>query len=478
MLVLMTLFTIIIAVKSNLKTFYAYSVYSFFLLIYILLNSPYHNFGGNVTGIEYDFYITSRWLVQIIYNSAYIFFFIHLLEIKKYLKQFEKQLKFSVLSILIFSFVLGLVTIMIRNGHLFEDYFKFIFTPIISFIGILCLVKLWKIPGNLKLYFFTGGLFYLTFALTALLMSIFEINIDENAKGLAPLSYFYFGVIIEQIFFGFALAYFIQNINKGYKKALENNLNLKNKHNKELSEKLTKQSKQLKQMAEEAKAKKVAYIKSQYDAKLNESKLSSLQSKMNPHFIFNALNSIKAYLIENDKRKAINYMNRFSKLVRKILESSRIESISLKEELEIIKLYVDIENTRFDNTIDFKITHLGNSKTQNINLPPLILQPFVENALWHGLSGIDGYKKLRIRIKSEDDIPCIEIEDNGVGLNHNQKRKKQDKIKKKSMGIKLNKERLWVFNQRFKTNYTFEVADKNGEEYGTLVTFYLKNKIE
>lgn len=475
-LFLMTLFTFTIAIKSKLKPFYAYCVYSFFLLIYIIFNSSYHNFGGNIFGIGYDIHLTFRWLVQVIYNCVYIFFFIYLLEIKKHLKEFEKQLRISVLSLFIFSFTLGVVSVMIGNGHLFEDYFKFVFTPIISIIGIVCLIKLWKIPGHLKVYFFIGGLFYLTFALTALLMSIFEINIDENAKGLAPLSYFYLGVIIEQIFFGFALAYFIQNINKNYKEALESNLHLKDKHNQELSKKLTEQSKQLKQMAEEAKAKKVAYIKSQYDAKLNESRLSSLQSKMNPHFIFNALNSIKAYLIDNDKRKAINYMNRFSKLVRRILESSRIESISLKKELEIIQLYVDIENTRFNNEIDFAILNLSKDEDLAVSLPPLILQPFVENALWHGLSGIDRDKKLRIRIKNDNDMPYIEIEDNGVGLNNSKKSKEAEKIKKKSMGIKLNQERLWVFNQKFNTNYSFEMANKNGETSGTIVRFYLKQK--
>lgn len=472
----MTLFSFTIALKSNLKAFYAYSTYSFLLLIYIIFNSSYYDLEGNTTGFQYDIYITSRWLVQTFYNCAYIFFFIHLLEVKTHLPQFEERLKMSVFSLLIVSCILGIVSLFIRNGHLFEDYFKFVFTPIISFIAIICLVKLWKIPGNLKLYFFTGGSFYLTFALTAILMSLFEINIDENAKGLAPLSYFYLGVIIEQIFFGFALAYFIQNINKNYQQAQENNLYLKDKYNKELTEKLDEQSRQLKQMAEEAKAKKVAFIRSQYDAKLNESKLSSLQSKMNPHFIFNALNSIKAYLIDNDKRKAINYMNRFSKLVRKILESSRIESITLKEELEIIKLYVDIENTRFNDEIEFAILNSGKKDDLNLSLPPLILQPFVENALWHGLSGIDGHRELKIRVKNDDDTPYIEIEDNGVGINKSKRFKEAEKIKKKSMGIKLNQERLWVFNQKFNTNYSFEIAHKNGETSGTIVTFYFSQK--
>ena len=251
-------------------------------------------------------------------------------------------------------------------------------------------------------------------------------------------------------------------------------MKLKESHNVELSRKLEQQSAQLQKMAEEAKAKKIAYIKSQYDAKLNESKLSSLQSKMNPHFIFNALNSIKAYLIENDKRKAINYMNRFSKLVRKILKASRIETTSLQEELDMIQLYVDVENTRFNNEIDFTICNYTQKEVLSLGLPPLILQPFVENALWHGLSAKDGEKRLRIRILKKNNIPYIEIDDNGIGLESSRVRHKKDKIKDKSIGLKLNQERLWVYNQRFNTAYEFEIKEKKGKASGTFVRMYLK----
>ena len=224
-------------------------------------------------------------------------------------------------------------------------------------------------------------------------------------------------------------------------------------------------------MAEEAKEKKVTLVKSEYESKLNESRLSSLQSKMNPHFIFNALNSIKAYLIENDKRKAINYMNRFSKLVRKILESSRIEKVSLEEELEIIKLYVEIENTRFNNTIQFNIENSSNEK-KNVFLPPLILQPFIENALWHGLAPSGKEKKLSLKVLHNNGHTKVEIEDNGIGRSKSLSDHQQNKLKRKSMGMKMTQERLSVFNQKFNTNYYFEIIDKCEKERGTLVKLH------
>ena len=192
---------------------------------------------------------------------------------------------------------------------------------------------------------------------------------------------------------------------------------------------------------------------------------------MNPHFIFNALNSIKAYLIDNDKRKAINYMNRFSKLVRKILESSRIEKISLEEELDIIKLYVEIENTRFNNSIQFNIEDSSNEK-KNIFLPPLILQPFIENALWHGLAPSEKEKKLSLKVLHNNEHTKVEIEDNGIGRRKSLSDLRESKLKRKSMGMKMTQERLAVFNQKFNMEYYFEIIDKSEDETGTQVILH------
>lgn len=468
---LMSLYTVVIGIKSKLKVFYCYAIYSCFMMIYVSFNLPYFNIEENLSNFLNILYINTRWFVQVIYNTTYVFFFIYLLEVKKHLPQFERRLRKSVIIIFLLSIIVNLISLILKNEIIFVKYFHYAFTPLMSFIGIIVLIKLWEIQGKLKIYFFIGGLSYMVLALIALVMSIIDNSYSSDL--LYPISYFYIGVIIEQIFFGFALAYFIQNINKKYNNALENNLKLKNRHNRELNQKLTEQSAKLRQMAEEAREKKVTLVKSEYEAKLNESRLSSLQSKMNPHFIFNALNSIKAYLIENDKRKAINYMNRFSKLVRKILESSRIEKVSLEEELEIIKLYVEIENTRFNNSIHFNIENTSYEK-KNVFLPPLILQPFVENALWHGLAPSGKEKKLSLKVLHNNEHTIVEIEDNGIGRTKSLSDYQQNKIKRKSMGMKMTQERFEIFNQKFGTNYYFEIIEKSGKETGTIVKVYLK----
>jgi sensor histidine kinase YesM len=335
----------------------------------------------------------------------------------------------------------------------------------------MVLIKLWQIPGPLKIFFFIGGLTYMSCAILALVLTILNGDNGFDPKGFVPLVPFYVGIIIEQICFGFALGYFTDQLNQKYRLTMTQNLNLKNEHNQKLTHKLEAQSKRLKQLAQDAKERKVALVKSEYEAKLNESRLSSLQSKMNPHFIFNALNSIKAYLIENDKRKAVDYMNRFSKLIRKILESSRIESISLEEELDILKLYIEIENTRFNNELFYSIENTVNPNNLNIKIPPLILQPFIENAIWHGLAPSEKNKKLHIKISENQNFVEVEIEDNGVGREQSFLSKKS-KLKKKSMGMKMTKERLKVFNEKFEKNHHFKIHDKQQPETGTVVTVF------
>jgi len=470
-LFLMSLYSIIIGVRSKLKVFYWYFIFSFFLLIYVSIKSFYFQVLVSDDKFISTLYTIIYWFVQVIYNCAYGFFFIYLLDVKKYIPKFAEFIRKSMISLFALSVVMAIITLLFNDQSIYVQYFNYGFTPLISLLAITVLIKLWQIPGPLKIFFFIGSLSYMSLAIIALVLSnLYDYN-AEDLRGFVPLVAFYTGIIIEQVSFGFALGYFTEQLNKKYQNTLHQNLKLKSKHNKDLTQKLKEQSKRLQQIAQKAKEKEVALVKSEYEAKLNESKLSSLQSKMNPHFIFNALNSIKAYLIDNDKRKAVDYMNRFSKLVRKILESSRIEKVSLEEEIEIIKLYVEIENTRFNNSIQFNIENDA-QYNRTIFLPPLILQPFIENALWHGLAPSDREKKLSLKVLHNNGHTKVEIEDNGIGRAKSTSEHRKSKLKRKSMGMKITQERLSVFNQKFNTNYYFEIKDKLLPETGTLVILH------
>jgi sensor histidine kinase YesM len=190
-----------------------------------------------------------------------------------------------------------------------------------------------------------------------------------------------------------------------------------------------------------------------------------LRTQMNPHFIFNALNSIKHYIINNEQKNAVHYLNKFSKLVRKILESSKLKEVSLQEELETMDLYMNIENIRFSNEINYSIKVDEHLDLASIKVPPLVLQPFLENALWHGLSSKKGDKKIVLSVfKPSADFIQIDIEDNGIGRSASAKIKSNKVIKRKSIGIELTKERLQNFIKGFQNPFSLIFNDLFDEE--------------
>lgn len=197
----------------------------------------------------------------------------------------------------------------------------------------------------------------------------------------------------------------------------------------------------------------------------NEKKIVTLEqemlrNQMNPHFIFNSLNSIKLYIINNEKENAVYYLNKFSKLIRKILIASTEKEISLQDELDTMTLYMNIENMRFSNEINYQ-THIDEKVNPAlIKVPSLILQPFLENALWHGLSSKSGEKNIQLNVsqKSQEYI-TITITDNGVGRSVSEKIKEQKKLKRKSVGIDITKARLENFSKGFINDYKIEIVD-------------------
>ncbi len=213
------------------------------------------------------------------------------------------------------------------------------------------------------------------------------------------------------------------------------------------------------------------------DKKLLTLEQSMLRSQMNPHFLFNSLNSIKLYIINNEQKNAVHYLNKFSKLVRKILESSSMREIPLAEELETVELYMNIENIRFSNEIDFKINIDKNIDPHTIRIPSLILQPFLENALWHGLSPKLGEKRIELNItKKVKDFIDISIIDNGIGRAAAERIKQNKVLKRKSVGIEITKERLANFSKDYLNSFDVEIVDlydSNDNASGTQVILHI-----
>lgn len=206
---------------------------------------------------------------------------------------------------------------------------------------------------------------------------------------------------------------------------------------------------------------------------VNDITFSALRSQMNPHFIFNALNTIQSYVYSNDKKKASNYLGRFSELIRRILENSNKETITLEKEIELLELYIDIEKARFGEKIRITLEVDPTMVTEEILIPPMLIQPYIENAIKHGLLHKTGEKLLSVSILQTNvgDIHII-VDDNGIG------REKSIELNKKridhvSFANSANEKRIDLINKLFDKKVKLEIIDKrniDGSAAGTKVT--------
>jgi LytS/YehU family sensor histidine kinase len=204
---------------------------------------------------------------------------------------------------------------------------------------------------------------------------------------------------------------------------------------------------------------------------------------MNPHFIFNSLNSIKSFIISNDVKSSVIYFSKFAKLLRYNLNNSTIHFVNLTKEIDFLKDYVSLENLRLTNPFEFIIESTNGLDIELLKVPPLIIQPFIENAIWHGLSLKKKNGLLRLKIVTLNNFLEIHIIDNGIGRKAS-KLINKDKIHS-SKGISITSKRLTIFSKIYKLKKSFKIIDLkdvNGNDIGTEVIIKLplvyKNDID
>jgi sensor histidine kinase YesM len=223
--------------------------------------------------------------------------------------------------------------------------------------------------------------------------------------------------------------------------------------------------------------------KAELHQKATELEMQALRAQMNPHFIFNCLNSINRFIFKNETRAACDYLTGFSRLIRMVLLHSQKKLIPLEDELEMLRLYLNMERLRFKDAFDYHIKTTNSVETSSIFIPPLLLQPFCENAIWHGLMHKEGPGHLNIELNETDDVLNCTITDNGIGLKKAAEYKSKSALHEKSFGLKITRERLSLLNtgSTGKTFYKMEdVLDEKGEVAGTTVKLdiYYKQSVE
>ncbi|WP_178989061.1 tetratricopeptide repeat-containing sensor histidine kinase [Winogradskyella schleiferi] len=196
----------------------------------------------------------------------------------------------------------------------------------------------------------------------------------------------------------------------------------------------------------------------EFNAKVSDTELKALRSQMNPHFIFNSLNSIGDYILKNDTQSASDYLGKFAKLMRLTLENSEKKEILLSEDISLLRTYMDIERKRFNYKFDYVIEIEADLDADNILVPPMILQPFIENSIIHGLSRKEELGLVKISFKAEKNMLICSVDDNGVGRKNSISNKNNPESK--SMGMAITKSRIEIINKLKNTNGNVEITDK------------------
>lgn len=411
---------------------------------------------SRLEGLALKFYNELIWYIQTVFYNFLVLFALEFLNIRRYYTKLYHRARYYLLANLAFSAMIFMVSLFFTpdtDGFFFE-YFLYLFMPVQIGIALLVLVKSFATPEQWKYFFVGAGLIYIVLATASM---VFFLQGDRYSS-----IFFFVALIIESGVFGLGLGYRIRILYHQRLQFQEEKNRLQNELQLRLENQLSRQQQEYR------------LLKEKHDLQNLVSSLNSrvFQSQMNSHFIFNVINSIKLFILERDMDNANRYLGLFSKFLRSVLEGSMNDYCNLTEEIATIKLYLDLEKMRFNHEFVYQIDVDANICTEDYVIPPLLLQPFVENAIKHGLLQKEGDKQLHIKVNPISDGVCISIRDNGLGRKH--ARQLNARIAHhKSYGLTIVRNRLDLFNERFKKWSYFEIKDHTGHEAGTEVLIYL-----
>lgn len=253
----------------------------------------------------------------------------------------------------------------------------------------------------------------------------------------------------------------------------QENQQLLTTQNETLEAQLKQRTQEIEQQSRLLQAQHIRQLETEFEHKLADTEMTALRAQMNPHFIFNCLNSIKLYTLENEADKASDYLTKFARLIRLVLENSRSELVTLHNELEALQLYIELEAMRFKHKVQFTIHVSPGIDQRFIRIPPLLLQPYVENAIWHGLMHKPEGGTVTVEVtQPQENLLHIEITDDGIGRQRASELKSKSAGKHKSFGMQVTADRIRMINQLYNIHTQAEVVDlvdSDGEPCGTRV---------
>ncbi|WP_435356084.1 histidine kinase [Emticicia sp. SJ17W-69] len=430
-LVFVAIYMFIMFFVEGKKYYVYYGFYLFFLVLFsfwAIEHSPY-------TIIIFSYFPALKFsgnnnTYLLITNIFYFLFHYEFLELPKIAPKFSKVLVFYI------KVLISLLIVDTFVNFVLEDYslggkIWILTQPIIAIFGIYGTIQLYKLKGPLLRYIQIGSTVLVLGAIFGFLEQLLLIKPANNViMRLAPSIPFNIGVLIELFCFSTALGY------KTWLTQRDRNHLMKS---------------------------------------VKESELRTLRSQINPHFVFNSLNSIKSQILQDRSLEASEYLTDFATLMRSILQFSKEKFISLSDELETAVLYIKLEKLRFEEGFDFHYELQEGIDTDEILIPPMLLQPYIENAIKHGLMNKEGNRSLTLSVTLENHQVVISIDDNGIGRERASLLIKNSP-KHQSMGININKERIELLSLTNDLHIHINIIDKklpDGNAAGTKVIIYL-----
>ena len=459
---------------QNRRIHYLY--YSLFILISVIMllprienafTSPFLlQYKGILNAIHFPLQVTSY--------MAFAGFILEILKLKEVSRKYYRLSYGFIIGSIVLFVLLYLFDVLFGTNYdilIYSNVFVPVFT-ILTFIGIYFILK----ADSPVKYPILIGLLILQILSTYVYIAGKGKSYEET-QGL--LWIYYLAVLLQNLAFAIAIgkdqALLFKEKNhlqKQYIRQLEENQKIKENINQVLEQEIEAKKEELLNAAARQEHEKQKNLKLHFENELNALRLQSLRSQMNPHFIFNALNSIKLFLINNHTKDAVYYLNKFSKLIRHVLEHATTPSISLEKELEILQIYVQIENLRTQLPIDYTVTIAPEINPAQIPFPPLLLQPLLENAILHGLALKETNKSLSLQIQRKAQALVITVTDNGIGRKAAAALRAHKHIKKNSLGVKLVEERLQYFSKTTQKETALKLIDltaADGSPAGTQV---------
>lgn len=419
-------------------------------------------------GWIYPFFNASRFPLSIALAFAfYLLFISKLLGVKARYPQIRPVLD-TLFALLLAQQGIALIEFFIKKP-VFGSNFYYTYMLVPSALSLLIVIVLIiQSESPIKKYLLAGSLSLVIITLVPTLINFYILDLSYIQNLFLNYLPFwsYLGLTIECFCFALALVYRSRLVEI-------QNQTLQENYTIQLREELAARTKEIEEKNVELEAQHIRQVEMAFEQKLAETEMTALRSQMNPHFIFNCLNSIKFFAAQNNGTLASEYLTKFSRLIRRVLENSRLPKVTLQNELEALDLYLEMEVMRFNQKLSYEIKVSDDLEPEFVEIPPLLIQPYVENAIWHGLMHKKEGGKVTVHIEqAEIHLLRVTITDNGVGRANAALLKSKSATNHKSFGMRVTSERIQLINQLYQSHTHVHVNDlvnDQGEGCGTEV---------